>query len=134
MGYMFLPLQRYADFHGRSRRLEYWMFQLMIAIVGGIIGALVGVVVAMAAARHTEPSTAFLLLIGLVYLVFVLALIVPAWGVTVRRLHDQDKSGWLALLSLVPFANFVLLVFMFLPGTIGPNPYGPDPKAPVAGY
>jgi uncharacterized membrane protein YhaH (DUF805 family) len=47
----------------------------------------------------------------------------------VRRLHDQDKTGWLALLGLIPLINLVLLVFMFLEGTKGSNQYGPDPKA-----
>ncbi|WP_338338264.1 DUF805 domain-containing protein, partial [Xanthomonas citri] len=46
-----------------------------------------------------------------------------------RRLHDQDKSGWFYLISLVPYVGaFVLLVFMCIEGTPGPNQYGENPK------
>jgi uncharacterized membrane protein YhaH (DUF805 family) len=51
--------------------------------------------------------------------------------VQVRRFHDQDKSGWFVLLSLIPFLGaIIVLVFMFLEGTKGPNRFGPDPKDP----
>jgi uncharacterized membrane protein YhaH (DUF805 family) len=58
-----------------------------------------------------------------------LALFIPSLAVTVRRLHDQDKSGWLVLLPLIPLVGgIILLVFMLLEGTQGPNRFGPDPK------
>ena len=45
-----------------------------------------------------------------------------------RRLHDTDKSGWLILLGLIPLiGSIILLVFYVLPGTKGPNKFGPDP-------
>ena len=60
----------------------------------------------------------------------MLAVFVPGLAVTVRRFHDQDKSGWLALLGLVPYVGgIVVLVFMCLEGTKGENRYGLDPKA-----
>lgn len=72
-------------------------------------------------------------MIGGVYgpltLLVALGTIVPSIACLVRRLHDQDKSGWFALLGLIPLVNIVLLVFMFLEGTKGDNQYGPDPKA-----
>lgn len=124
MEWMFMPYKRYADFSGRSRRMEYWMFQLFVfgvyivlALLGGGIGAAEGNGGGMAGG-----------LFGILILVFWLGTIVPAIAVGVRRLHDQDKTGWLMLLGLVPIANLVLLVFMFLDGTPGPNQYGPDPK------
>ena len=58
-----------------------------------------------------------------------LALFVPGIAVQVRRFHDQDRSGWFVLLSFVPYVGgLILLVFMCLPGTVGPNRFGPDPK------
>ncbi len=112
LDYMKLPLQRYADFSGRSRRMEYWMFYLasIIALVGGmIIDSIIGY--------------------PILQIIIALGMIVPSIACGVRRLHDQDKSGWFMLLGLIPLANIVLLVFMFLEGTKGPNQYGPDPKA-----
>ena len=61
--------------------------------------------------------------------IFFLGIIVPSIAVQVRRFHDQDKSGWFVLLSLIPFiGGLAVLVFMFLEGTRGPNRFGPDPK------
>jgi uncharacterized membrane protein YhaH (DUF805 family) len=121
--YMKMPLQRYADFSGRSRRMEYWMFfvgYMGAAVVTSIIDGVLGM--GQMVFGVYGPLTTLLLL----------GAIVPSIAVGVRRLHDQDKTGWLMLLGLIPIANLVLLVFMFLEGTKGDNKYGPDPKAGVA--
>lgn len=142
MHWMFLPLKRYADFSGRSRRMEYWMFTLLNV---GVIILLYGLIIAgmpwtdiVAQQQATEmgqayygptPEPGVTFYLGFVLMgLWVLGTFIPTIAVTVRRLHDQDKSGWLYLLNFVPIANFVLLVFMFLEGTRGPNQYGPDPK------
>ena len=53
----------------------------------------------------------------------------PELAVAVRRLHDQDQSGWLVLIGLIPFIGpIAFIVFMCLEGTQGPNRFGPDPK------
>ena len=62
------------------------------------------------------------------FVLAVLALFVPSLAVAVRRLHDQDKSGWWLLISFIPFGGIVLIVFYCLEGTPGPNQFGPDPK------
>lgn len=120
LDYMLMPLRRYAEFSGRSRRKEFWFFVLFVLI--GVI--LLGII---------EGALGMAGMVGGVYgpltTLFYLAILIPYVAVIVRRLHDQDKSGWWALLGLVPIANLVLLVFMFLDGTNGPNQYGPDPKA-----
>ena len=68
-------------------------------------------------------------LIGL-YSLFVL---IPSIAVQVRRFHDQDKSGWFVLINFVPYiGGIIVLVFMLLEGTRGPNKYGPDPKEGLA--
>ena len=115
MEWMLMPLKRYAEFSGRSRRKEYWMFYLLIIIVYvvlAILGSLVGESVG-----------------GILIGIFALGIIIPAIAVQVRRFHDQDKSGWFVLLGLIPLVGgIIVLVFMCLEGTRGPNQYGPDPK------
>lgn len=135
MEWMLMPLKRYADFSGRSRRMEYWMYTLLNVIVYAIGFAIMaagmpwGEITAGVAAQSTEePGVMFYVGAGLVGL-WVLANIVPGIAVTVRRFHDQDKSGWFYLLGFIPYAGgLILLVFMCLDGTRGPNMYGEDPK------
>ncbi len=130
MHWMTLPLRRYADFSGRSRRKEYWMFHLFNLLVAAAIWTLIGIVMlAMYNADASEDvmMTIFVPLAAL-HFFFALFLIVPGLAVTVRRLHDQDKSGWAILVALIPgIGGLVLLVFMILEGTRGPNRFGPDP-------
>ena len=59
----------------------------------------------------------------LIFMVIVLAFILPSIAVSVRRLHDRDLSGWFYLLGFVPFGGLVLFIFYILPGTPGPNRY-----------
>lgn len=105
----------YADFEGRARRTEYWMFflvNLIIAVVIGLIGK----------AIHFE-------VIGTLY---SLAMLVPGLAVGVRRLHDTGRSGWWWLVVLIPFAGAIwLIVLLALPGDQGSNQYGADPKEGV---
>jgi len=121
--WMTLPLKRYTDFSGRSRRKEYWMFVLGIIIAAIVLGII-------------ESVLGLSGMVGGVYgpltVIFMLAIIVPSIAVQVRRFHDQDKSGWFVLISLIPFVGgIIVLVFMCLEGTKGPNRFGPDPKDPA---
>ncbi|HZF93637.1 MAG TPA: DUF805 domain-containing protein [Allosphingosinicella sp.] len=126
MDHMLMPLRRYADFSGRSRRREYWMFTLFIILVEIVLIAWI-----MAAAFGSEGEMTAMAAVPFVLLgIFALAVIIPALAVTVRRLHDQDKSGWHYFIALVPIVGaIVLLVFLCTEGTRGPNRYGEDPKA-----
>ena len=64
---------------------------------------------------------------------FILAGIIPSIAVTVRRLHDQNLSGWMYLLGFIPYVGgIVLIVFMCLEGTKGENRFGPDPMDPAS--
>lgn len=114
--------EKYAQFEGRSRRKEYWMFQLIntlvsMALCGGSIGLFF-------AGRGQSTAIAMGILCGL----YGVASFVPSLAVTVRRLHDIGRSGWWLLISLIPGGGLVVLVFSILDGTRGPNSYGPDPK------
>ena len=116
-----LPLKRYAEFTGRSRRKEYWMFMLLsigIYIAASILDRIVGMN-GMIAGRY-----------GPITVLVALGLLVPSLAVSIRRLHDSDRSGWWLLLGLVPMVGeIIVLVFMVLKGTRGDNRFGADPKA-----
>lgn len=121
MEWMLMPLQRYADFSGRSRRMEYWMFTLGIVIVAVVLGIVEGILGLSGMVGPYGPIT----------ILFLLAIFIPALAVQVRRFHDQDKSGWFVLLGLIPFiGGIIVLVFMCLPGTVGSNRFGADPLNP----
>lgn len=123
MEWMLMPLKRYADFSGRSRRKEYWMFFLFVFIVYVVL-ALVGGGLGAATGGEAGGGIGMILLV-----IFVLAIFIPSLAVQVRRFHDQDKSGWFVLLGLIPFVGgLIVLVFMLMEGTKGPNRFGPDPK------
>ncbi|HEX8643611.1 MAG TPA: DUF805 domain-containing protein [Allosphingosinicella sp.] len=126
MEYMFMPLRRYFDFSGRSRRKEYWMWTLFVVIVEVVLYSfIIGAAVSADGQMTAMVGLPFMLL-----MVFALAIMIPAIAVTIRRLHDQDKSGAYFLLIFIPLVGpIVLLVFMCMEGTPGPNQYGPDPKA-----
>ena len=129
MEWMLMPLRRYADFSGRSRRKEYWMFVLLIFIVAVALGLMTGSFTTVSdPADSVEMATwsSSSILLGLFYL----AILIPALAVQVRRFHDQDKTGWLVLLNFIPFiGGLIVLVFMCLEGTRGENRFGPDPKS-----
>jgi uncharacterized membrane protein YhaH (DUF805 family) len=132
MDWMLMPLRRYADFSGRSRRKEYWMFTLFILLVYAVLGILIamGGVFSSMGDPGATPQIGMLGWIGIGLLgIFALGIFIPALAVIVRRLHDQDKSGWFILLQFIPYiGGIVLLVFMCIDGTKGENRFGPDPK------
>lgn len=140
MEWMILPFKRYAEFSGRSRRMEYWMFALLNVIIVTVLmfltlgaGGMAGL--ADPAAIGVGVGAMFGGL-GILLLIYVLAVLIPSIAVTVRRLHDREMSGWwylgAVIGSMIPFVGFLVsiafLVLMALPGTPGPNRYGPDPK------
>ncbi len=126
----------YFDFQGRARRSEFWWYILVVIVIQIILSIIQRFI-------GTQILTALL----------SLALLLPNLGISVRRLHDLEKSGWWILLPLAPMILVVLCMFMFqwtlsmifglvtlacsilliywyaMPGTSGTNKYGPDPKA-----
>ena len=123
MDLMFEPLRKYADFTGRARRSEYWLFWLFCLILEVVALVIVSVM-------GGEPSPTNLGLGGLLLCAIVLGLFVPSLAVTFRRLHDTDRSAWWVLIAFLPFiGGLVLFVFTVLDGTPGTNRFGPDPKS-----
>ena len=131
MEWMMLPLRRYAEFSGRSRRKEYWMFWLLNVLIGLFVG-LVFVVGYYADMSQSEMDTWLMPVVWLAGL-WSLATLIPGIAVTIRRLHDTDRSGWSILFGLIPLiGGFILLYFYVQEGTPGPNRFGSDPKSEAA--
>jgi len=132
MGLMFAPLKRIFDYSGRSRRKEYWLFFLLFIVVGIVTGILdVQLGLGGSTSGTTEIGDGTVSASGSFnagYLTMAWALVVFLAGLalSVRRMHDQDKSGWWIL---VPIAGPIMV--MFIGGTPGPNRFGPDPKGGV---
>ncbi|MDR0233977.1 MAG: DUF805 domain-containing protein [Zoogloeaceae bacterium] len=112
--------KKYAVFSGRARRMEYWMFFLFNFIIPVAVGYVFAIIVS------------FDVGVGIIYL-YSWVIFIPTLAVTVRRLHDTSRSGWLSLIALVPFIGFlVLLIFMIQDSTPGENEYGANPKGITA--
>jgi uncharacterized membrane protein YhaH (DUF805 family) len=107
-------LQNYVGFQGRARRKEYWMFFLFNAIISIVLGIL------------QSFGNLFIVLT----IIYSLAVLLPSLAVTVRRLHDTGRSGWMILLGLIPLVGgIILLVFSCQDSHDQLNQYGPNPKA-----
>ena len=132
MSWMMLPFRRYAEFSGRSRRKEYWMFVLLNMLLSTAIGV-VGVWGAASGLFSSEEELGlyFVATAGL----YSLIAFIPGLAVTIRRLHDTDRSGWNILWGLIPLVGALVLIFMYVSeGTSGPNSYGPDPKGDAQAF
>jgi len=123
MNWYLEALKKYAAFSSRARRKEYWyflLFNLIISIVLGIVDGVTG---------SFSPEAG----IGLLGSIYALAVFIPGLAVSVRRLHDTDRSGWWLLIALVPLIGaIVLLVFMVQDSKPGENRFGENPKAVAA--
>lgn len=156
MEWMLMPLRRYAEFSGRSRRKEFWMYTLGVFIVFFILFVLMlitGGSAIMSAASNPAASGGALAAMGVFGIVIGLlwlAILIPSLAVAVRRLHDTDRTGWWValpigiavltgivgsgstlgtILNLLYLASAILLlVFYCIDGTKGPNRFGEDPK------
>ena len=119
---MFTALKKYADFTGRARRLEYWLFYLLNMLIQGALYILAPIFAASGSAEMAVVCYILLILWGL-------AIFIPALAVAVRRLHDSGRSGVFVLTILIPcVGGLIFLIIMCLDSQPGPNMYGPNPK------
>ncbi len=119
---------KYADFEGRARRSEYWYFTLIYMILILLFGFFSGVLFSIVSVMTGGPATSTGMIPIILLSIIMLGLFIPALALTVRRLHDTNKSGWWLLLGFIPFGSLVLFIFYCIEGTHGPNDFGPDPK------
>lgn len=111
MHYYLDAWKHYATFHGRASRPAYWLFYLLNLVATGIL-----IILDAALGAH-----------GVLAELYNLAVFIPLWAVTVRRLHDTGRSGWNLLWGFLPIVGWVIVI-VFLAGNSHPdNRYGPKP-------
>jgi len=131
-----LFFSNYTKFDGRSRRAEFWWPALMNLIISWTLG---GVAIVVGGGIDAYTSLQFNALGWIFYgasVLWGLAVLVPGLSVAVRRLHDRNMTGWFLLgfvvAMIIPLLNIVALiafiVVLAMPGTVGPNKFGADPK------
>ena len=119
MNWYLKALNQYADFNGRARRKEYWMFFLF-----NIVFAVLALLIDIAAGTANLDSGS-----GVFQGIYSLAVLIPGLAVGVRRLHDVGKSGWMLLIALIPIIGAIwLLVLMVTDSKEGTNKWGENPK------
>ncbi len=112
-------LSNYANFVGRARRKEYWMFALFNFIFL-VVAMLIDI-----GLKTTVQGLPY----GIFYFLYLFAMLIPGIAVGVRRLHDVGKSGWMILIALIPIVGAIwLLVLMLTDSNQGENQYGVNPK------
>jgi len=104
--------KRWQDFSGRSSRAAYWKVFLINLVIGVVLNLL-----------EVRSSA-----LGLVYLLYTLAAIVPGLALDIRRLHDTNRSGWWLFIGLIPILGWIVLIYFFAcPSVAGEGKYGPPP-------
>ena len=134
-------IKHYADFSGRARRKELWVFVLFNGIFSNAIMVLENVF-GITAFNFSNVTTIFYNLLGTttpdlygnlgfgwLYLIYNFAVLLPSFAVGVRRFHDIGKSGWHYLVGLIPLAGVIILLVWFCKnGQTGENKWGSNPK------
>jgi len=115
---------KYATFSGRASRSEYWWGYLGYVVIATVL-QIVALVGAAALLNVNESLAGLALLVPMLALV---GMIIPSIAVSVRRLHDTGKSGWMLLIIMIPCIGFILwIVWMVEDGQAHDNAYGPVP-------
>ena len=122
--YLKVMRDNYANFNGRARRKEYWMFVLVQTIV------MIGLMILDSVLGLDFELQGISLGYGYLYLIGLIVHFIPSLAVLVRRLHDVGKSGWFYFIFLIPLIGVLwLLVLYCTEGQKQDNKWGPDPKA-----
>ena len=122
--YLKVMRDNYANFSGRARRKEYWMFVLVQTIV------MIGLMILDSVLGLDFELQGISLGYGYLYLIGLIVHFIPSLAVLVRRLHDVGKSGWFYFIFLIPLIGVIwLLVLYCTEGQKQDNKWGPDPKA-----
>jgi uncharacterized membrane protein YhaH (DUF805 family) len=114
--------KNYAVFSGRAARSEFWWFTLFL-VLGNIAATMIDSIVFSIPPDQSGPLNS----------IFSLGTLLPSIAVSVRRLHDLQRSGWWLLLIFIPLLGWLTLLFWEVSkGTDGTNRFGPDPLAGAA--
>lgn len=119
MNWYLKVLKQYADFDGRARRKEYWIFILFNSIISFVL-SLVDKELGLSGIETGQ---------GVLSGIYSLGIIIPTFAVSVRRMHDVGKSGWILLLIFLPvIGNIWLFILSMTNSDLGENKYGQNPK------
>jgi uncharacterized membrane protein YhaH (DUF805 family) len=121
--YLDILTNKYADFNGRARRKEYWMWTLYYTIV-----LLFAMVLDNVLGLNFELFGQDLGY-GWLYVTVGITHLIPGLGIVIRRLHDVGKSGWFYLIILIPLIGFIWILVLFCTdGVKEDNKWGSNPK------
>ena len=104
---------KYADFSGRALRSELWFF-VLFTLLGGIITVILDVMVLGYSIESYGP----------INLIFTVAILIPSFSVTARRLHDINKSGWWQLIYITIIGILLMIIWNATEGENKKNKYG----------
>jgi uncharacterized membrane protein YhaH (DUF805 family) len=113
-------LKQYADFSGRARRKEYWMFALFSSIFC-VVAILLDNVLGLTISKDLPY--------GVFYYLYMLAIFIPCLAVTVRRLHDTGKGGGWIFISAVPLIGGIWFLVLLCTDSEQDNRFGQNPKS-----
>jgi uncharacterized membrane protein YhaH (DUF805 family) len=120
----------FASFEGRINRAKFWIGSLVLWVLWILVNVVLSTIFGM---RYVEGEIFPVMgpVAWLVWVIISVALTYASLAVWAKRWHDRDKSGWWSLIALVPIvgAIWILVELGCLPGTEGPNRFGPDPLA-----
>lgn len=107
-------LKNYVGFSGRARRQEFWMFILINSIVSAVLNVI---------------QTMMGMEIPWISVIYIIVTLLPNLAVSVRRLHDTNRSGFWVLLNFLPVIGWIILIIFYCKeGVSGTNRFGNDPK------
>ena len=129
-------VEMFFTWHKRLNRMRYFKRALVLTVAATVL--LMIIVATTTVPLSKEAAIVSTALNGeefnlstagsLMFILVLVAFSVPHYMLMIRRLHDLNKTGWLALLMLVPVVNTIFsLYLLFAPGTVGANDYGADP-------
>ena len=118
MKYFIYCLKNYFKFSGRATRSEYWYFVLF-----GLLLSLAAMLIDFSIETYYIEEG-----IGIFSSIYTLAILIPSLAVTVRRLHDTNRSAWWLLISLIPIIGTIVLIVFYCQDSKEDNKYGVNPK------
>ena len=124
MSDFFTVMRRWKDFGGRSSRKEYWMFALWYVAILVLLSVLDQLVFGSAGALGGSKEIGSVATVEVAlnfYNAFYLITLVPSVSVSIRRLHDINRTGWWLLISLTIVGIILLLYWAVKPGDEGVN-------------
>tara|TARA_B100000161_G_C33319133_1_gene310652 strand:+ start:101 stop:466 length:366 start_codon:yes stop_codon:yes gene_type:complete len=121
MKYFILGLKNWNKFNGRANRSEFWYFTLFYFIFGAIAYF---IDVSFLGYDPMDITS-----IGVLQIAYNLVLLIPSFSVTIRRLHDVNKSGWNLLWYITIIGVFYIIILNILKGTDDDNKYGAPSNA-----